>query len=50
MARAMPVRLSGVFAGLAGILYAVQNKFAAPDFVFSLLSGEVVIPMFARWP
>jgi len=37
------VMLSGVFAGLAGILYAVQNKFAAPDFVFFLISGEVVI-------
>ena len=30
MARAMPIRLSGVFPGRAGILYAVQNKFAAP--------------------
>ena len=37
------VMLSGVFAGLAGILYAIQNKFAAPDFVFFLISGEVVI-------
>ena len=37
------VMLSGVFAGLAGILYALQNKFAAPDFVFFLVSGEVVI-------
>lgn len=37
------VMLSGVFAGLAGVLYAVQNKFAAPDFVFFLVSGEVVI-------
>jgi len=37
------VMLSGVFAGLAGVLYAVQNKFAAPDFVFFLISGEVVI-------
>src|SRR5207249_5966938 len=37
------VMLSGVFAGLAGILYAIQNKFAAPDFVFFLVSGEVVI-------
>jgi len=35
--------LSGLFAGLAGVLYAVQNKFAAPDFVFFLVSGEVVI-------
>ena len=37
------VMLSGLFAGLAGVLYAMQNKFAAPDFVFFLVSGEVVI-------
>jgi branched-chain amino acid transport system permease protein len=37
------VMLSGVVAGLAGALYAVQNRFAAPDFVFFLISGEVVI-------
>jgi branched-chain amino acid transport system permease protein len=37
------VLLSGLFAGLAGVLYAIQNKFAAPDFVFFLISGEVVI-------
>jgi branched-chain amino acid transport system permease protein len=37
------VMLSGLFAGLAGVLYAVQNKFAAPDFVFFTVSGEVVI-------
>jgi len=37
------VMLSGFFAGLAGVLYAVQNKFAAPDFVFFVVSGEVVI-------
>ena len=37
------VMLSGLFAGLAGILYALQNKFAAPDFVFFVISGEVVI-------
>jgi branched-chain amino acid transport system permease protein len=37
------VMLSGLFAGLAGVLYAVQNKFAAPDFVFFVVSGEVVI-------
>jgi branched-chain amino acid transport system permease protein len=37
------VMLSGVFAGLAGVLYAIQNRFAAPDFVFFLISGEVVI-------
>ncbi len=37
------VMLSALFAGLAGVLYAVQNKFAAPDFVFFVISGEVVI-------
>ena len=37
------VMLSGLFAGLAGVLYAVQNRFAAPDFVFFIVSGEVVI-------
>ncbi len=37
------VMLSGLFAGLAGVLYAIQNKFAAPDFVLFLVSGEVVI-------
>ena len=37
------VMLSGLFAGLAGVLYAVQNRFAAPDFVFFLVSGEAVI-------
>jgi branched-chain amino acid transport system permease protein len=37
------VMLSGLFAGLAGVLYAVQNRFAAPDFVFFLISGETVI-------
>jgi branched-chain amino acid transport system permease protein len=37
------VMLSGLFAGLAGALYAIQNRFAAPDFVFFLISGEVVI-------
>ena len=35
--------LSGMFAGLAGVLYAIQNRFAAPDFVHFLLSGEAVI-------
>jgi branched-chain amino acid transport system permease protein len=39
----MAVMLSGVFAGLAGVLYALQNRFAAPDFVFFLVSGETVI-------
>ena len=37
------VMLSGLFAGLAGVLYAVQNRFAAPDFVFFLVSGETII-------
>ena len=37
------VMLSGLFAGLAGVLYAIQNEFAAPDFVFFLVSGETVI-------
>jgi len=37
------VMLSGLFAGLAGVLYAIQNKFAAPDFVLFIISGEVVI-------
>jgi branched-chain amino acid transport system permease protein len=39
----MAVMLSGLFAGLAGVLYAVQNRFAAPDFVYFLISGEAVI-------
>jgi len=37
------VMLSGIFAGLAGALYAVQNRFAASDFVYFLVSGETVI-------
>jgi branched-chain amino acid transport system permease protein len=37
------VMLSGLFAGLAGVLYAIQNRFAAPDFVYFLISGETVI-------
>jgi branched-chain amino acid transport system permease protein len=37
------VMLSGLFAGLAGILYAVQNRFVAPDFIYFLVSGEAVI-------
>ncbi len=37
------VMLSGLFAGLAGVLYAVQNEFAAPDFVFFVTSGDTVI-------
>jgi branched-chain amino acid transport system permease protein len=41
--KVVAVMLSGLFAGLAGVLYALQNKFAAPDFVFFVVSGEVVI-------
>jgi branched-chain amino acid transport system permease protein len=37
------VMLSGVFAGLAGVLYAIQNEFAAPNFVYFLTSGDTVI-------
>ncbi|MBV8737886.1 MAG: branched-chain amino acid ABC transporter permease [Alphaproteobacteria bacterium] len=37
------VMLSGLFAGLAGVFYALQNEFAAPDFVFFIVSGETVI-------
>jgi branched-chain amino acid transport system permease protein len=37
------VMLSGLFAGLSGVLYAVQKEFAAPDFVYFLVSGETVI-------
>ena len=41
--KSVAVMLSGLFAGLAGALYAIQNKFAAPDFVLFLISGETVI-------
>jgi branched-chain amino acid transport system permease protein len=41
--KGVAVMLSGLFAGLAGVLYAVQNRFAAPNFVFFDVSGEVVI-------
>src|SRR5256884_8079136 len=34
------VMLSGLFAGLAGVVYAIQNRFAAPDFVYFLVFGE----------
>jgi branched-chain amino acid transport system permease protein len=37
------VMISGLFAGLAGALYAIQNRFAAPDFVYFVVSGETVI-------
>jgi branched-chain amino acid transport system permease protein len=37
------VMISGLFAGLAGVLYALQNEYAAPDFVFFLVSGQTVI-------
>ena len=41
--KTVAVMLSGLFAGLAGVLYALQNKFAAPDFVFLVISAETVI-------
>jgi branched-chain amino acid transport system permease protein len=41
--KVVAVMLSGLFAGLAGVHYAIQNRFAAPDFVFFLVSGDVVI-------
>jgi branched-chain amino acid transport system permease protein len=37
------VLLSGLFARLSGVLYTIQHRFAAPDFVFFTVSGEVVI-------
>lgn len=37
------VMLSGLFAGLAGVLYGIQNEFAAPDFVYFVTSGDTVI-------
>jgi branched-chain amino acid transport system permease protein len=37
------VMLSGIFAGLAGVLYGIQNEFAAPDFVYFVTSGDTVI-------
>ena len=37
------VMLSGLFAGLAGVLYALQNQFAAPDFIYFITSGDTVI-------
>jgi len=37
------VMLSVLFAGLAGVLDALQNKFAAPDFVFLVVSAETII-------
>ena len=37
------VMLSGLFAGIAGVLYAIQNEFAAPDFVYFIISGDTVI-------
>ena len=41
--KVVAVMLSGLFAGLAGVLYALQNEYAAPDFVFFVVSGQVVI-------
>jgi branched-chain amino acid transport system permease protein len=37
------VLLSGLFAGLAGVLYAIQKQFAAPDFLYFITSGDTVI-------
>jgi branched-chain amino acid transport system permease protein len=37
------VLISGLVAGLAGVLYAIQNQFAAPDFVYFITSGDTVI-------
>jgi branched-chain amino acid transport system permease protein len=37
------VMLSGLFAGLAGVLYAIQNEFAAPDFVYFITSCDTGI-------
>jgi branched-chain amino acid transport system permease protein len=41
--KVVAVMLSGLFAGLAGALYAIQNEFAAPDFVYFLFSGDTII-------
>ena len=41
--KVVAVMLSGLFAGLAGVLYAIQNRFAAPDFVYFIVSGDTVI-------
>jgi branched-chain amino acid transport system permease protein len=41
--KVVSVMLSGLFAGLAGVLYAVQKEFAAPSFVYFLTSGDTVI-------
>jgi branched-chain amino acid transport system permease protein len=41
--KVVSVMLSGLFAGLAGVLYAIQNEFAAPDFVYFITSGDTVI-------
>src|SRR5260370_8287087 len=35
--------LARLFAGLAGVLDALQSQFAAPSFVFFVVSGETVI-------
>jgi branched-chain amino acid transport system permease protein len=37
------VMLSGLFAGLAGALYAIQKQFADPTLLYFLTSGEAVI-------
>ncbi len=42
------VMLSGLFAGLAGVLYAVQNQFAAAEFVFFTTRRSVPLSHPAR--
>src|SRR5262249_49701244 len=37
------VMLSGLFAGLAGVVFSGQNEIAAPPFVYFFTSGETVI-------
>jgi branched-chain amino acid transport system permease protein len=41
--KVVAVMLSGLFAGLAGVLYALQKGFASPNFVYFQVSGETVI-------
>src|SRR5919205_924922 len=43
------VMLSGLFAGLAGVLYALQNQFAAPNFAFFLLLREGLSRFFTEY-
>jgi branched-chain amino acid transport system permease protein len=41
--KVVSVMFSGLFAGLAGALYAIQNQFAEPNFVYFITSGDTVI-------